>query len=71
VHQALVVALEHGCDALEIFDVVALGPVGGALVALHLGGLVDKAAMFHIRAPSCLCVSTNRQTFASQLGADG
>jgi hypothetical protein len=52
VHQALVVALEQGCDALEIFDVVAVGPVGGALVALHLGGLVDQAATFHIRAPS-------------------
>jgi hypothetical protein len=53
VHQALVVALEQGCDAFEIFDVAA-GPGGAALVALHLGGLVDQAAVFHIRAPLLL-----------------
>jgi hypothetical protein len=33
------------------------GPNRGALVALHLGGLVDRAAMFHIRAP---CLATEQ-----------
>jgi hypothetical protein len=41
---AIVVALDQGGDALEIFDAVAVGSAGGALVACHQFGLLPFAS---------------------------
>src|ERR1039458_4747102 len=65
VQQTLVVPVEQSRDALKVFELVAAGPVGGALVALHLGGRADQAAMFHFRAPCCWLVAHQGSVWGS------